>query len=235
MSTTTPLPYATPPAFAPGQGQVCPVCNERPISSKTLYGYAVCKKCVNRFANRRQIAYIVDSLVLTIPVVVALLLLERTLVLSDAETFLVTLAFGIAVALVFTLRDGFGGRSPGKRLCGVQVVDAATNQPIGFGQSLKRNWWYLLGQIPIVGRLVALGFTVTAVIQMMRGPRIGDRFARTRVIWLRYADSPVFGGTGVRCLTCGYDLTGNESGRCPECGVPADVVPVAPEAVAALA
>lgn len=23
---------------------------------------------------------------------------------------------------------------------------------------------------------------------------------------------------GVRCLACGYDLTGNVSGRCPECG-----------------
>jgi len=23
-----------------------------------------------------------------------------------------------------------------------------------------------------------------------------------------------------RCQTCGYDLTGNVSGRCPECGAP---------------
>ena len=24
-----------------------------------------------------------------------------------------------------------------------------------------------------------------------------------------------------RCRACGYDLTGNQSGRCPECGTPA--------------
>lgn len=29
--------------------------------------------------------------------------------------------------------------------------------------------------------------------------------------------------TAPRCKACGYDLTGNESGRCPECGTPAAV------------
>ncbi len=33
--------------------------------------------------------------------------------------------------------------------------------------------------------------------------------------------------TAPRCKTCGYDLTGNESGRCPECGTPAAVFSVA--------
>ena len=47
---------------------------------------------------------------------------------------------------------------------------------------------------------------------------MGDRFARTRVIWKQYARSPVFGGDGMLCHSCGYDLTGNESGICPECG-----------------
>ncbi|MCG3137381.1 MAG: hypothetical protein HJJLKODD_01225 [Phycisphaerae bacterium] len=28
-------------------------------------------------------------------------------------------------------------------------------------------------------------------------------------------------GEPTQCLTCGYDLTGNASGRCPECGTAA--------------
>jgi hypothetical protein len=40
--------------------------------------------------------------------------------------------------------------------------------------------------------------------------------AATAWLWLRLRSTPAG-----HCRTCGYDLTGNVSGRCPECGSPA--------------
>ncbi len=34
--------------------------------------------------------------------------------------------------------------------------------------------------------------------------------------WRRFHDGPVV--PGPRCASCGYNLTGNTSGVCPECG-----------------
>ncbi len=55
--------------------------------------------------------------------------------------------------------------------------------------------------------------------QLIRGRRLGDTWARTRVIWMRYAQHPLFLGT-LACERCQSDLTGNTSGICPECGAP---------------
>ncbi len=38
----------------------------------------------------------------------------------------------------------------------------------------------------------------------------------TTLLWLRPRRRPAKG----HCPTCSYDLTGNESGKCPECGTP---------------
>jgi len=55
-------------------------------------------------------------------------------------------------------------------------------------------------------------------IQEAKGPRVGDGMAGTYVIWKKYAHLPVFGGNALVCEACGYDLQGNVSGVCPECG-----------------
>lgn len=88
---------------------------------------------------------------------------------------------GLAMLPFFMMKDGFGGYSPGKALTGVQTLDVRTGQPIGLGASLKRN---LPIAIPFVPLVIA--------VQMMKGPRLGDRWANTRVIWKKYAASPVF-------------------------------------------
>lgn len=67
-------------------------------------------------------------------------------------------------------------------------------------RSFGFNWPYRIGAaffLPLWVVLLAC-MLVTAVFFAMRA-----RPARTEV-----------------CRTCGYDLTGNESGRCPECGCP---------------
>jgi hypothetical protein len=110
--------------------------------------------------------------------------------------------------------------TPGKRLMDVQVLDQRTGLPIQFAQSFKRNSILLLGQIPVVGGLVALVVILIIATQVAKGYRLGDRFAQTRVIWKKYARLLAFGGDGLVCETCSYDLHGNMSGICPECGTP---------------
>ena len=89
---------------------------------------------------------------------------------------------------------------------GVQVVDRDTFEPIGFGRSWKRNLILFVPFLPLV-----VGLTLA------RGSRPGDGWANTRVVWKRHAKHGVFRG-GLVCEHCRFDLTGNTSGICPECG-----------------
>jgi uncharacterized RDD family membrane protein YckC len=152
-----------------------------------LYGYIVCKKCRNGFANRRQIAYVIDGFVAYIlqilaGIVLGILLGITGLVsefsLGIVEWFLFAFFF---VALL--AKDGFSGTSPGKALMGVRAVDRKTGVPIGFGASLMRNLPTAIPFVPLI-----------AGVQLIGGPRWGDGWAGTKVIWRKYADNPLFTG-----------------------------------------
>lgn len=208
-------------SYAHSQVGVCQLCHQRPAWKKPLYGHPVCKKCYYKFANRRQLAYLVDSLLfalVSVPLgyLIGLQLADR--VASDLMMELISMPVGLLFNCLFIMKDGFNGQSPGRRLTDVQVLDDASGRPISFGQSFKRNAILLVGVIPVVGGFALLIVVIIIAIQLNRGYRMGDRFAKTRVIWKRYARSPVFGGDDLLCHSCGYDLTANESGICPECG-----------------
>jgi uncharacterized RDD family membrane protein YckC len=210
------LSYAGPQTV----GGNCPLCHKRPVTAnKKIYQHCVCKKCFYAFANRRQLAYLVDAILMTaVTVPVNLGLVE---VLQGMDPILVEVLLlipGAALVCAFIMKDGFDGGSPGKKLAGIQVIDDRTGQPIGFGQSFKRNSILLFGLIPIVGGFVSLVIIIVIAMQVAKGYRVGDRFAQTRAIWKRYAHLPVFGGNALVCEECGYNLHGNVSGVCPECG-----------------
>lgn len=177
-----------------------------------LYGGWVCKKCAVSFANRRQLAFVLDSIVFglliyAVTFAVALLLPGIVPVLMAPIFSITGFTFNLSTNFVFNFKDGFRGKSIGRLITGVTVVDEATREPIGFGQSFKRN----------LCLLVPFSFIVV-VLNMMKGPRWGDRWAGTRVVWDHYRNRFPFEDRGYLCRQCGYDLTGNESGRCPECG-----------------
>jgi len=113
--------------------------------------------------------------------------------------------------LLFACKDGLAGMSLGKLLIGLQVVDAETGRPAGPVKSFLRN---LCVSIPLVS-----WFYMWAVAsQLAEGPRCGDGLAGTRVIWRRHRYALPFAVSATVCWACGYELRGNVSGRCPECG-----------------
>ena len=193
----------------------CTLCRRirKPQAFRPLYGAMVCRRCRNGFAARRQLAFIFDwvlwNLVSTAALFAGLFLLVSASQDSQADVaiFLVVGVFVVA-PLVFFLKDGFSGYSPGKAICGVRVINLATNRPAGFIASAKRNLILFVPAMPFV-----------VAFYLVPGERIGDGWADTRVIWRKYADHPVFTGVETpRCTVCRYDMTGNTTGVCSECG-----------------
>ena len=232
MSTATLPPVLMP--YAPAAAN-CPICGRTLIDKKQklLYGVPVCKKCLHSFANRRQFAWIIDYVLyyLLATAFFALIGFITALSMPSVRASIAssgTLPPGVELTLTlmsfvfwfgFLGKDGFSGRSPGKAICGVRVIDATTREPIGFGRSFKRN----------LPTLVPFGILIMAV-QLIKGARWGDRWTNSMVVWSRYQHCLPFDQRGLFCPKCGYDLTGNESGRCPECGtgVPSRLPAAAP-------
>ena len=164
----------------------CPLCGAGKHMKKTkaLYGHHICKKCYFAFANRRQFAFLIDMLswrVLMIPISFAIgftlyfLGFEKDAVVAFASLI------GWLLLSVFFCKDAFGGRSPGKALLGVKVLDVRTGQPASIGSSFRRNLPLLIPFMPlIVGGRLCSGF------------RPGDKWAHTKVIWTRHASHPIF-------------------------------------------
>ncbi len=228
------LPARPRGASPPTLELACPLCKRVQRSERKfrkLYGMRICKRCCNAFINRRQVAYVIDWVAFTIISVAVFAFVDDFLddwfywgvrPATRLQTLLgIASPLGFIQAWVFPMlfffKDGFSGMSPGKLLMNVQVVDEVSMEPISFGKSFKRN---LVLMIPLVPLLVA--FT------MSKGHRWGDRWAGTRVIHRKYLHRAPFDQRGIACQSCGYDLTGNVSGICPECGTP---VPEAPQAV----
>ena len=191
--------------------QACPLCGnvKRMRRSKELYGVPICKKCYYKFANRRQLAYVLDLIAWYLLSFAVGIVLGLTMVLAGAEVETIESVgvwVGWCILPFFLAKDGFAGYSIGKLICGVRVVHRQSFKPMGFAASFKRNLPLLIPFMPLV-----VAFLVS------RGYRIGDGWAKTKVIWKKYADHPLFRGQ-LRCDRCKYDLTGVTSNVCPECG-----------------
>ncbi|NLE37464.1 MAG: RDD family protein [Pirellulaceae bacterium] len=166
----------------------CPLCGREIKKRKPLllYGHPVCKKCYYGFANRRQAAFIVDSLMFRLLSTVFIVAVAYFLFFAGTAEDTIdraTTILGLALFPVFLAKDGMSGFSPGKALCGVRVVHATSGEPIGLGASLKRN-------LPLVVPIMPLIIALT----MGKGRRIGDGMAKTKVIWNKYAEHPLFSG-----------------------------------------
>lgn len=199
---------------------VCPLCQTSKHMRKKmlLYNVPVCRKCYYRLANRRHLAYILDLLFMYVLFLVAGIAIGVILFIAgftEEQVETAALVLGWAVFLpLFLCKDGFAGRSPGKFICGVMVVDKRTHEPTWFGRSFVRNLPLIIPFVPLIIALL-----------LQRGYRWGDGWAGTKVVWTKYANHPLFTGR-MACEMCKYDLTANTTGVCPECGI---AVPVGRE------
>lgn len=94
---------------------------------------------------------------------------------------------GLAYLLI---GDGlFDGRSIGKKLIGLRVVSADTNEPCSFRDSILRNSifgiGYLLYLIPWLGWIfivIVIVFEFIVLLGSKDGMRLGDEIAKTKVV-----------------------------------------------------
>ena len=207
---------------ASAASELCPICHSplterwlnRSLSAKSINGVIVCPRCRYGLVARRIGAHVVDLGVLYpiafgafyVTLTFPSLRISGTLSVETVLGYLV--AFGIPYA-IFCLRDSVAGRSPGKLLFGLQVINWDTRRPIGLVASFKRNLILLIPYIEVL-----------LVFTLGKGWRPGDGWANTRVIRRKHIHKAPFDLRGFVCSKCGYDLTGNESGVCPECGEP---------------
>jgi len=154
----------------------CPLCG---VSSQLdgttrLYGGKVCRKCYHGFSNRRVAAFLLDTLIWG-----TLGWVSLVAVISVDATKVPVLA--ICFAAIYLLKDALGGTSPGKAMCGLKVIDSKNGGAIGTGPSLLRNLPFAIPPLVLV-----------MAYQLPRGYRLGDGLARSKVVWTRYADNPIF-------------------------------------------
>ena len=154
----------------------CPLCNKawNKEITKELYGKTVCKKCYYSFANKRQFACFLDCLI-------------YYFINTIINTFLLTIGFPEAVlwiigSIVFTSKDCFSGKSIGKAILGLKVIDTRTGEPPSALSSFKRN---LPLNIPFAAIFISS--------QLLKGHRTGDKWSNTKVVWSKYANNPIFG------------------------------------------
>jgi uncharacterized RDD family membrane protein YckC len=156
----------------------CPLCGDtRKMAGRArlLYDHWICRRCSNGLANRRQLAWLLDLLPLW-----GVMLILGMAVGSLGGWEGLGAGSGLAAVpwlayVVWLLKDGFDGHSLGKRVMGLQVVDASNGVGARFGASFRRNLPMLIPFAPLV-----------AAFQMTRGPRLGDGWANTRVIWKKH-------------------------------------------------
>lgn len=125
-----------------------------------------------RFVSRGRIkAWIIDVIIPSTILTVLFSIAEISM--NETISTLATLLWLIDIAYFLTKDALFGGRSIGKRIFGLAVVDDETGKPCKFSQSFGRN-------IPLMVPIVPL----IAADEVIRGhsKRIGESWVRTRVI-----------------------------------------------------
>lgn len=141
--------------------------------SARLYSHSICGKCWSQFHWRRVGARLLDLLISAIMMVGSMVLI------APADNTIVVLV-GLMVRTTFEwTKDGwFSGRSPGKMVFGVYVIDRDSGRPASLAKCVKRNlafvafpWTYFL----------AIAIAANGVSKPP-GIRIGDKWAGTEVV-----------------------------------------------------
>ena len=128
---------------------------------------------------RRLAAWLLDAILVAAVFTCALLVWSsitghQSAWFSPATPALITAVAGSACILGIWLNARLQG-TPGKRLMGCLVVDAASGRPISLGKSMRRSLAMLLSALPAGLGLLAIGWS-----SQRQG--LHDRLAGTRVV-----------------------------------------------------
>jgi uncharacterized RDD family membrane protein YckC len=154
------VPLQAPPSFVAPTPDPAPV--RPPGIDRTLESIRQDIKSIDQGSVRpagffiRVLAYCIDNLLLTLITLVVscavYILLERsgTPVSGDPDEFqdwlwlLFVLPNTVLSCVYFSYFHAVTGQTVGKLICGVQVVSAAGNQPLGWGRSIVRCLGYFI-------------------------------------------------------------------------------------------
>jgi uncharacterized RDD family membrane protein YckC len=121
----------------------------------------------------RIAAFLVDALTMAIVLILPASIISYTLAWVGGAVQAIAIVWFIALALLLVgllLRDGYRGRSIGKRMLGLRLVTPDRNG-CSYGRSLLRN-------LPLI---IPLWNLVEAALVIAGRRRTGDRIARTSV------------------------------------------------------
>ena len=189
--------------------------------SSTHVGTILSKEDRRAILHRREWTYVLDVVFINIVCAVLGLAVGTAGGRDEAGPGAAMLIGGLLGILYFLFKDSFSGTSLGKAMTGLRVVDATSLQPIGPGQSIARNWIFLIPIFPLVELIVA------NIREDKR--RLGDLMANTIV--LRPGREPALPPTAnavddnirVTCPECSKSLNvpmsaAGRRGKCPVCG-----------------
>lgn len=144
---------SVPPPAPPGSSSPPPSSGAAPGASSGSWsaGTTAAKAgLAKRFAAR-----VVDGLIVGIPL--GLLLIFGMGLDASGPTYSVLTA--VVNLAYFVFLESSQGGTLGKRLLGLSVA-ATGGGHVSVEQAFKRNWWLLLGIVPVIGPLASLGVTI---------------------------------------------------------------------------
>ena len=97
---------------------------------------------------------------------------------------------GLVVAAVMIASVAIFGATPGKLMVGLRITtEDGTTTPPGLRKAMIRYVPQILGGVPLIGPLIALGFVISSLIGVNTDPErrsAYDRIAGTRVVHKRH-------------------------------------------------
>lgn len=122
---------------------------------------------------RRIFAWIIDWNLSGVPTIVYVLLFSEYFArpsLQNAGLVLGLLFFVMLFPVILVFRDViFAGRSIGKRIFGLHIIDKRTNEPVSVGKRIIRNLFFFI-------------YPVDGIILLATKESIGDKIAKTIVV-----------------------------------------------------
>ena len=134
---------------------------------------------------RRGFAGLVDlGIASALAIVIFRVVILRYTFRTRAVTLGLTFAAALAPGLYLLLRDSLGGKSIGKLLAGLTVVNVKRQRRGGPVDSLLRNLVFGFAVVPVVGWAVTLVMATIAGVAVLSGRpwRIGEGLSDARVI-----------------------------------------------------